>query len=230
MNASSDDENSIIGINFAITNTTVYNSSVKAGQKVNLTAKLVDNSNNPLNNKTIRFHVNGVYVGSEIIDSQGIAKFEYQSNASGTFSIFAEFLEDLDYPVSNSIAFLVVNKTPTNINIEKVNGKINETVTLVVKLINKEIEALIANKTVNFHVNGVLIGSAITNEKGIAKLNYKFEKTGQYTFNVTFQEDEMYFGSNNFTSTYISKNNNTNILIIPTILITQTTLILLIKI
>ncbi|WP_225369635.1 Ig-like domain-containing protein [Methanobrevibacter arboriphilus] len=83
-----------------------------------------------------------------------------------------------------------ISKINTKISTSTIKGSYGQTITLTTKL-TSDGKAL-ANKKVNFYVNGKFIGSATTNKEGIAKLKYKIPKVAKYTVKTSFIGDSQY--------------------------------------
>lgn len=52
------------------------------------------------------------------------------------------------------------------------------------------------NQIIGFHINGEYIESAMTDENGIVKLNYTFNKAGSYQVSIQFNESRTHYESN----------------------------------
>ena len=80
------------------------------GVATNLIATLRDTKNNiTLAGKTIRFSVNGTFLGTAVTNSAGVATFAYTVTQNiGVYSILAEFIQDATYAGSNGTANLTV--------------------------------------------------------------------------------------------------------------------------
>jgi hypothetical protein len=82
------------------------------GKVVNLIATLYDMNKNTLNNKIIEFSINGISLGSVTTNTSGIANLPYTiTQATGIYTIFAEFFGDSNYVPNNHINQLEVDNT-----------------------------------------------------------------------------------------------------------------------
>nr|WP_255596653.1 Ig-like domain repeat protein [Methanobrevibacter sp. TMH8] len=78
-------------------------------------------------------------------------------------------------------------------------------VTIRVKATNSHNGNVIVGATINFYANGKLIGSAITNNNGIAEFTYNIPKTGTYNLFATLEE----FNTTNTLETIFYSESNT---------------------
>ncbi len=175
------------------------------GDKINLTAKLIDNGNGtPISSKTIIFKVNGVVVGTAKTNDSGTAILPYTvTQNSGSYNILALFNQETNYLPCNGTSVLTILKTPTSTTVNSVSGYVGDTVKLVAKIINTHNKSAVQNKIVKFYVSNVYVGSATTNSSGVATLKYKITKTsGNYTIRGETASDAQFVASksnNNLT-------------------------------
>ena len=89
----------------------------------------------------------------------------------GDVSISASFAGDSAYhPSSDTATFR--RYADTVVTVSNVSGKRGETVTLTAKLTRKHDGALIINRMLRFKVDGIVVGSALTNIGGVASVAY----------------------------------------------------------
>ncbi|RBQ23192.1 hypothetical protein ALNOE001_11140 [Candidatus Methanobinarius endosymbioticus] len=72
-------------------------------------------------------------------------------------------------------------------------------------MIDKSNGIPMANKTIDFYINGIYIGSAVADQNGVVKLNYTFKKAGNYQIFTKFNEIETQYGSNATNHTQVVK-------------------------
>ena len=169
------------------------------GDKVNLIATLTDtHSNLPIEGKNIQFSVNGIPVGQGITDSSGIATYVYTIlQNGGTYTILAEFLQDTTYAMSTNTNNLKT-LTPTALILNPITGFKGDNVNLIATLTDTHDNLPIEGKNIQFSVNGIPVGQAITDSSGIATYTYTIlQNSGTYTILAEFLQDSMYTTSDN---------------------------------
>ena len=170
------------------------------GDVVNLVATLTDTKNSvPVSGETINFTVNGNSVGSATTDASGVATLAYTiQQDAGNYTILAEFLGDANYLVSSNTETLTVNHIPTAILVSSITGYNGDEVNLTATLTDTHNNIPVSGKTIDFTVNGVYVGSGVTNASGVAKYTYKIvQDAGSYTILAEFQKDSVYAASSN---------------------------------
>ncbi len=112
------------------------------GIPANLIATLRDTKNNlPLAGKTIRFSVNGTFLGTALTNSSGVATLPYTVLENiGVYLIFAEFIQDATYAASNGTANLTVATNIADVEVTNTvsnsTPKYNDTITFTVTVKN----------------------------------------------------------------------------------------------
>ena len=170
------------------------------GDKVDLIATLTDtHSNVPLSGKTIQFSVDGTPVGTAVTDASGIASFLYTIvKNSDTYTILAEFLQDVSYAGTSQTNNLHVLYTPTALVVNPVNGFKGDKVNLIATLTDTHSNVPVSGKTIQFSVGGTPVGTAVTNASGIASFLYTItQNSDTYTILAEFLQDEAYAASSN---------------------------------
>ena len=159
--------------NFVPTSIVVNPSNGFSGDNVNLVATLKDTNNLPLSGKTIQFSVDGNIVGQSITEASGTAAYVYTIiQNSGTYTVLAEFLQDDIYASSNNTNNLVVNHTPTALVVNPVGGFKGDNVNLIATLTDTHSNLPLIGKTIQFSVDGNIIGHAVTDTSGTAAYVY----------------------------------------------------------
>lgn len=151
---------------------TVPNIQGPIGQSAPLTANLKrGDTNAPLVGKTVAFTIDGAAAGSAVTDATGTASVPYILPAPlGSSTLGASFSGDAsNNPASGSATIWRV--VTTSMSALDVTGRAGSTVQLVGALRDADGQPL-SGKTVAFTVNGGSVGSAVTDSRGIARLNY----------------------------------------------------------
>jgi hypothetical protein len=168
------------------------------GDLVNLIATLTDTHNNiPIPGKTVQFSVDGTVVGSAVTNALGVATLPYTfTQNAGIYTILAEFAQDAAYAASSNTNTLTVNHIPTAIVVNPVTGYKGDLVNLIATLTDTHNNIPIPGKTVQFSVNGTVVGSAVTNALGVATRPYTITQNfGVYTILARFVQDSVYAAS-----------------------------------
>jgi len=175
---------------------------VKVGDTAIIEGMVLDDDGNPVANQIIDFFVDGVYIGSGITDENGSARINHTFNKAGNPKLTVTHILPSTYGLNDPISAsknTKVNKIPSKITISVPEEiKVGETVTLESKLTDENGNP-IANATVDFYVDGKKVGSAKTDKNGIAKLQYKFTKSGNPTITAKFPGNDKYLTSNETT-------------------------------
>ncbi len=167
---------------------------------VDLFATLVDEYGNSLSGVQVDFFVDGNLVGSATTDGSGQASFTYspimENPVSNPHTITANFTGNVSYNPATGINNLTVNKANTTITVDNATENKGKTVNLIATL-KDQYGNLLAGRTVNFLVNGVNAGSAVTDINGIAIKSYSINLIGgTYNIQVDFLGDDYYLTSN----------------------------------
>jgi hypothetical protein len=103
--------------------------------------------------------------------------------------------------IANTPTPASVTTLPTHLAVNHVSGKMGKRVKLAVDLLDTQNNIPIANKNVSFAINGLSVGNAVTNTKGLATLQYTItQEAGTYSISAQFAGDGTYesaYGSNN---------------------------------
>jgi len=171
-------------------------------KKGNIIIKLTDDENNPVNNKTITYLINGTESPKALVtDENGQAVI---NNLNGKIRLTVLFNGDNEYIKSNnSIKVYVVNKVPVKLGTKIVSYDFNQVAVdfyhgerggyFVSQLLDVNNNPLV-NKTVQVGFNGVVY-TLTTDENGLAKLQINLAWSGIYTFAVCYLGDDDYNGS-----------------------------------
>ena len=197
---------STLTVNKMATNLAVDDVNGNKGENVDLTATLTDEKGNPIKDKNVRFEVEGVEVGSNNTNDDGIATVSYNILQNpGTYTITAIFDGDDEYYGTENYADLTVNKFNSNIIADDVTGTVGDSVDLTATLTDDNGDPIIG-KNVRFQINGADVGTAPTNGAGIATLSHNInENPGNHEIRAIFDGDEEYESSENTATLTVNK-------------------------
>jgi len=178
------------------TNITLNSIAGLKNSLVKLIATITDNSGNPISGETIQFFVNGTNVGSNVTDAAGTATLSHQLNESlGLHTLLAKFTEDNTYATSQNTSTLNVGAIPTNILVQTVNGAKNTLVKLIATLRDNN-NMTVQNKTIQFLIDGINVGSSTTDATGTATLSHNVTETqGSHNITAKFEADDTYLAT-----------------------------------
>lgn len=159
------------------------------------TARLTDLEGNPLPGRTIKFSINPETEG--VTNAKGIAIGIFNPLPLGTYIINALFEGDADYASAAASSTLNVTpeKYPTKLTLDNVKGSKGDQVKLRATLTDEKGIPL-EGQTINFYVNGVFVGSSLTNAAGVATVLYTItQNAGTYTISAVFEGFECHLAS-----------------------------------
>ena len=196
-------------INLIPTQITAGAVNASTGALVNLTANLMDTAHNvPVVGRNVSFSVDGSVVGSALTDASGIAVLPYNvTQVGGIYQILAQFAGDTLYASNSNLNNLNVTRTSTNLLVNPVSGYSGTIVNLTANLTNSVNNAPVVGRNVTFRVNGVSVGSVLTDALGVATLQYTAQGVGNYTILAQFIGDAAYVGSNGTNNLTVMVNN-----------------------
>lgn len=124
VNANSLKHDQLNTVNFKIikipTKITAKDFEGKVGEKIKITAKLVDKDNKPLVGKKVIFNIEGKEK-TAITDENGIGTIKYYCEKEGKVNFTVKFLGDEAYEPSQNNATITITKKPTTNNKTKNN-------------------------------------------------------------------------------------------------------------
>ena len=184
------------------------NSTVKTSKGSNVTvyATLTDDMGNTVTEQDISFYIDGVLIAN-VPSVEGKANTTYlvTQGPGSVFPVTGDYAGHDGYSIVLKNGELLIPKIPTSITIDvPKNLKVGQNTTLKGKLTDKDGNS-IANATVDFYVDGKKVGSAVTDENGIAILNYTFTKAGNYNVQAKYAGNDTCLPSNATTQTKVSK-------------------------
>lgn len=169
--------------------------------KVKFSAVLTDEDGNPLVNQVVRFYLNGVYIGQNKTNANGLAVYYRVFNKTMNSNWFASFNGVEDYNSSKSNTNTIkINKKKAILTMSSVKGSFNNYITLKAVLKDSTGKAL-SGKLVSFYVNNVKVKTVRTNFKGLATYKYLANKF------VGTKKIKAVFNSDNTLNGFVSNKN-----------------------
>ena len=168
------------------------NISTVVNKPTNIVATMLDANNTPIANKDLTFMVEGVAYGSAKTTSSGVASFSFTPKEVKDYNVLVKFGGDNKYSLSQMEALIKVssNVSATILTTWNVSGNYKEKILLKANLVAPGFYTEVFNKKIEFYVNGNLVGSALTDEKGDAQLEYIVNETsGTYLYAVKYQNE-----------------------------------------
>ncbi len=166
------------------------------GQKAPLLATLRRKTDGAkLATKTIVYKLDGVKIGTADTDGRGRATLLYRiadALTLGVHTLEASYEGDDNHNASTVKSTLTINKSPATILVNAVTGGYGKTVALIGLLRRSSDKLKLPNQTLGFKIDGASVGTAVTNSKGVAALNYKIEEalaSGAHAIEVSFAGD-----------------------------------------
>ncbi|MEW5760670.1 MAG: Ig-like domain repeat protein, partial [Candidatus Thermoplasmatota archaeon] len=173
----------------------LFDVSVDYGDSVFIVAVMTEDEK-PLQNKTLSFYINNNFIGAKDTDELGRAVLQYTALLSpGLYSIKAEFIGDEMFNPSIAYANLTVGKEKTSI-IYFGDLSVQYSDKVVLKALLTEDNLALAGKRIEFSLNGLIVGGAYTNNRGIAEIQVSiYQIPGNYTISAIFSGDDFYSSS-----------------------------------
>ncbi len=186
------------------TGLSVKGDKARIGETKNLSATLTRKTDKAgVQGRTVTFSLAGTQIGSANTDASGVATLSYKIDESvgvGKITLKADFAGDTQYIVSTGNNTLTVSQSLTKLVAANASGKAGTKVTLSGTLTRNSDNAPLKGKTVHFQIDGADIGSATTDDKGVATLSYTIPSTattGKHTIKEVFDGDTLYTSTNN---------------------------------
>lgn len=171
-------------------------------------ARLVDNENTSIEQRTIEFYFynesdeSWEYLGCNITNSDGYATIKTALTLPfGEYDLNATFNGDQYYQPASSLGTLSVDKEITIIIApNSVSGKYLSQITITIRLVDDENETYLANTSIEFvYWNGtqnVSLGSKITNSSGYVDMVLDLtEIPGTYHLYAIYGGNQYYYGA-----------------------------------
>lgn len=175
------------------------------GQTVNLQATLTRKTDNKrLAGLPVKFSIDDVEIGTANTGVNGSATVPYKIEtpfALGAHTIKAEFAGTDNYIAITNTAVFTVVQGKTGLSQANQLGKVGAAITLKATLTRTADKMALAGKTITFTVNGVVVGTADTDDTGVALFptNVPDLPTGKYKLIVSFAGDASYVAATNAT-------------------------------
>jgi len=183
----------------AASNLAIPDVAGKIGATINLTATLTRASDStPLSGKEVTFAVEGSSIGSATTDASGVAILAYtipEGSGPGSRTVSAHFAGDGTYDASSGSGTLSVSKGNGILRFRPMTGTVGKPATLVARLWREGDNAVLEGRTVDFTLEGVPIGSVVTNNRGIAVMDFLVPDTlgsGAKSVTASFAGDAFY--------------------------------------
>ena len=154
---------------------------------------------------SLTFKIDGNDIGTAVTDSLGIASLPYtfgESYSVGIHTILVNYLGSSNYNVSVAKTTLSIVKGKTQVVASAIGGNAGAVVTLKGKLLRRIDGLLLSGRTLRFQIEGVDIGTAITDSVGVAQLTYTIPNNlakGKHIIGLYFDEDAFYVSSSDIT-------------------------------
>lgn len=168
----------------------VDNVTVGINQQTNVIARLLDENSKGVSNKNIDFLVDGNNF-SAVTDVNGIASFPYTPSKAGKYNVSSTFAGDNIYRAIVAYSSIIAIETPLQLSINPITAEAGERINLIAKLTSSIDSISSSGKTIDFNVDGDFVGSAISNNEGIATLEYVVSKPGgNYIYSASLNDTE----------------------------------------
>jgi uncharacterized repeat protein (TIGR01451 family) len=183
------------------------NTTTVVNKSTNIVATMLDANNTPISNKDLTFIVDGVNYGNVKTTSSGVASLPFTPREIKDYTVLVKFGGDNKFLLSQMESIIKVssNVNATILTTQDITGNYKQKILLNANLVAPGFYTAIFNKKIEFYINGNLVGSALTNEKGDAQLEYIVNETsGTYLYTVKYQNEN----NTNFTdyaSLYVPK-------------------------
>lgn len=176
---------------------TLNTSPIMIGKDVNLSASMVDGSNTPISGKLLTFSIGGNSIGSASTDITGAAKIVYTippSLGSGVKTVTVSFAGDAQTSSSSQNANLTVLAIPDAIGLGPVTAKGGKVMYAGARLITYNGMSIVG-KNLDFAIDGIKIGTVVTDNNGGARLYYLLPQetpAGAHILTASFLGDSVY--------------------------------------
>jgi hypothetical protein len=181
----------------------ISSSSPTVGDNVTITANLVSSDGSVVNEGIVDFYFANTLIGSAnvingkasiswIVDAVvGSSPLSFKYGGTDSYAT--------DNGASSPITITVANKTSTSkssveIIFNSVAGIYGQSVPLTATLKDSQGNAVVG-KTIDFYVNNIKVGTAVTNGNGVATFNYIVSYTGILSLNAIFDGDGSYLAN-----------------------------------
>ncbi|MHA2403474.1 MAG: Ig-like domain repeat protein, partial [Candidatus Kariarchaeaceae archaeon] len=164
------------------------------GDIVEIIATLTDNLLNGLDGYTVLFYTGTTLLGSEITNSSGIATFQWlvDNSVLGQQQIRAEFIASGYYhsSMSNTENLDIYSNPSLDLTLQP-HARIGENV-IIQALLTDESGLALEGYTIEFYLDDVLLGTAVTAADGIAAYTWIPDSAELYNVYAQFNENGYY--------------------------------------
>ncbi|UTB32260.1 MAG: Ig-like domain repeat protein [Methanobacterium sp. ERen5] len=168
----------------------------EVGDKVAIKAHLQDKDGNPLEGQKIHFNIKNSDLTGTTNGNGDVTVYYTITGNPGNYYILITFGGANPYEPSTYTSKLTVNKITTSITVSDTKGTRGDYVDLQASLKDKNGNP-VSGKDLVFYINGINVGSATTNNNGIAIFNYQInEVVGDYTITASLLNDQIYQSAN----------------------------------
>lgn len=173
-------------------------------QAITMTATLKDENTKAIPGSNIDYYIKGedrwTKTGNTTTDINGKASLVCTPTTTGTLLVKANYTGSQKYFVSNSEStILTVNKLATTLTLTMLTTAKLEQTTMISATLEDENQKTISAVTIEFYlVEGVLeetIGTAKTNQNGVASLPYTTTNVGTFQIKAIYSGSTEYLGS-----------------------------------
>jgi hypothetical protein len=186
------DQSAVLTVLFADTTVTVTNKTAQAGDTINLVANLDRIGDGGLAGRTLVFSVGGQQIGSAVTNSAGRAVIAYTLPLQvGSLPIAVSFAGDAFYGASARSSQIDITQAATQLVVQDRTVRVGRTVPLRARLHRISDGVFITGATVQFSIDGVVIGSGVTDSGGYAYLLYTPIATGTYIVGADYAGDSV---------------------------------------
>ncbi|KZX17351.1 carboxypeptidase regulatory-like domain-containing protein [Methanobrevibacter filiformis] len=177
---------------------------VSVDNSVKLESILKDVNSKPIEDKEVKFYVNGKFIGTAITDVKGVAYFSYTPTKIGTLTYTSSFADPTGVygsSTSSSASTVTVTKDKITLTTTLPTGSVGDKKTIKIKATNSESKT-VPNKTFTVYINGKKIGTYKTNSKGEFTIKTTLKSSNK--LQIKFAGDNKY-NKLSKTYTYIAK-------------------------
>ncbi|RYG22560.1 hypothetical protein EON82_16725, partial [bacterium] len=171
---------------------------VRIGETARLSAKLT-REGAPLAGRTVTFKIAAETVGTATTDEQGVATLGHkiEEGPAGERAVEASFAGDDSYAPANDAATLEVLRAPTQVSVTSLEARAGQPISLRASLARAADGRSLADKSLEFLVDGAAVGTATTGADGSAEVPFPTAglSAGPHAVLVRFAEDDSCLGS-----------------------------------
>lgn len=196
-------ENGITVGPWLVLNITTNETTINIGGKSTVTANLLHDSNGVYHDPQNGHVPDGLTVNFSS-DSNGtltpISAVTKDGQANTTFTGTNIGISEISATIDNQkvLTNITINKTTTTLHVNPVSGLKGKDVNLIAKLTEKTGNVPVKGAQIQFSINGTVVGTAKTNNNGIATLKYYItQNSGTYPIFAEYLGNSTYIGINN---------------------------------